>query len=40
MATSKSATENITVRLDRRIVRKAKILAATQNTSMGGLFGT
>lgn len=37
MATSESTTQNITVRLNRRILRKAKILAAQRNTSISGL---
>jgi hypothetical protein len=37
MATSESATQNITVRLNRRTLRKAKILAAKRNTSVSGL---
>ena len=37
MATSQSATQNITVRLNRRTLRKAKILAAKRNTSISGL---
>jgi hypothetical protein len=37
MATSDSATQNITVRLNRRTLRKAKILAAKRNTSISGL---
>lgn len=37
MPTSESATQNITVRLNRRILRKAKILAAKRNTSIRGL---
>ena len=37
MATSESTTQNITVRLDRRTLRKAKILAAKRNTSISGL---
>jgi hypothetical protein len=36
MATSESATQNITVRLNRRTLRKAKILAARRNTSISG----
>jgi hypothetical protein len=30
-------TQNITIRLDRRTLRKAKILAAKRNTSISGL---
>lgn len=37
MATPESATQNITVRLNRRILRKAKVLAAKRNTSISGL---
>jgi hypothetical protein len=37
MATSASATQNITLRLNRRTLRKAKILAAKRNTSISGL---
>jgi hypothetical protein len=37
MATSESTTQNITVRLSRRILRKAKVLAARRNTSISGL---
>jgi len=37
MATWESATQNITVRLNRRTLRKAKILAAKRNTSISGL---
>jgi hypothetical protein len=37
MATSESTTQNITVRLNRRTLRKAKILAAKRNTSISGL---
>ena len=37
MATSESTTQNITVRLNRRILRKAKVLAAQRNTSISGL---
>ena len=37
MATSESADQNITVRLDRRTLRKAKVLAAKRNTSISGL---
>jgi predicted transcriptional regulator len=37
MATSGPTTQNVTVRLDRRTLRKAKILAAKRNTSISGL---
>lgn len=37
MTTSKSATQNVTVRLDRRTLRRARILAVKRNTSIGGL---
>jgi hypothetical protein len=37
MGTPASATQNITVRLNRRTLRKAKILAAKRNTSISGL---
>jgi hypothetical protein len=37
MATSEPTTQNITVRLDRHTLRKAKILAAKRNTSISGL---
>ena len=37
MATSESAAQNITVRLDRRTLRKAKVLAAKRNTSISRL---
>ena len=37
MATPESATQNITVRLNRRTLRKAKVLAARRNTSISGL---
>lgn len=40
MATSESATQNITVRLNRRTLRKAKVLAARRNTSISGLLAT
>ncbi|MEO7189718.1 MAG: hypothetical protein ABI051_01530 [Vicinamibacterales bacterium] len=36
MATTES-TQNITVRLGRRTLRKAKVLAARRNTSISGL---
>lgn len=32
-----SARQNITLRLDRRTLRKAKVLAAKRNTSISGL---
>ena len=34
---AESATQNITVRINRRTLRKAKILAAKRNTSISGL---
>jgi hypothetical protein len=37
VATPEPTTQNITVRLDRRTLRKAKILAAKRNTSISGL---
>lgn len=37
MATPEPTTQNITVRLERRTLRKAKILAARRNTSISGL---
>jgi hypothetical protein len=37
MAVSESVKQNITVRLDRLVLRKAKILAAKRNTSISGL---
>jgi hypothetical protein len=37
MAASESVTQNITVRLSRRTLRKAKILAAKRNISISGL---
>lgn len=37
MATDEPVTQNITVRLDRRTLRKARILAAKRNTSVSGL---
>jgi predicted transcriptional regulator len=37
MATSESTTQNITVRLNLRTLRKAKVLAARRNTSISGL---
>lgn len=37
MATPESATQNITVRLNRRTLRKAEVLAAKRNTSISGL---
>ena len=40
MAVSQSTKQNITVRLDRRILRKAKVLAAKRNTSISGLLAT
>jgi hypothetical protein len=37
MAIPESTKQNITVRLDRRTLRKAKVLAAKRNTSISGL---
>lgn len=37
MALAETAKQNVTVRLDRQTVRKAKILAAKRNTSISGL---
>jgi hypothetical protein len=37
MAVPESTKQNITVRLDRRTLRKAKILAARRNTSISDL---
>lgn len=37
MATPESATQNITLRLKRRTLHKAKILAARRNTSVSSL---
>ena len=37
MAVPETTKQNITVRLDRRTLRKAKILAAKRNTSISGL---
>lgn len=37
MADADSATQNITIRLDRRTLRKARILAVKRNTSISRL---
>jgi hypothetical protein len=37
MAAPETTKQNITVRLDRRTLRKAKVLAAKRNTSISGL---
>jgi predicted transcriptional regulator len=37
MALAETTKQNVTVRLDRQTVRKAKILAAKRNTSISGL---
>jgi hypothetical protein len=37
MSTAQTSKQNITVRLDRQTLRKAKILAAKRNTSISGL---
>jgi hypothetical protein len=37
MPVPESVKQNITVRLDRRTLRKAKVLAAKRNTSISGL---
>lgn len=37
MSTAAAASQNITIRLDRRTVRRAKVLAAKQNTSISRL---
>ena len=37
MSTPDTTKQNITVRLDRRTLRKAKVLAARRNTSISGL---
>ena len=37
MAPTESTTQNITVRLDRQTLRKAKVLAAKRNTSISAL---
>jgi hypothetical protein len=34
---TESTSQNITIRLDRRTLRKAKVLAAKRNTSISGL---
>lgn len=37
MAVPETTKQNITLRLDRRTLRKAKVLAAKRNTSISGL---
>ena len=37
MSTAEAAKQNIIVRLDRRTLRKAKVLAVKRNTSISGL---
>ncbi len=37
MSTTDTTKQNITVRLDRQTLRKAKVLAAKRNTSISGL---
>ena len=37
MSTTESTSQNITIRLDKRTLRRAKVLAATRNTSISGL---
>ena len=37
MSTTESTSQNITIRLDRRTLRRAKVLAATRNTSISRL---
>jgi len=37
MSTTESTSQNITIRLDKRTLRRAKVLAAMRNTSISGL---
>lgn len=37
MSTTESTAQNITIRLDKRTLRRAKVLAAKRNTSISGL---
>jgi predicted transcriptional regulator len=37
VSTTESTNQNITIRLDRRTLRRAKVLAAKRNTSISGL---
>ena len=37
MSTTESASQNITIRLDQRTLRRAKVLAAKRNTSISRL---
>ena len=37
MSTTESTNQNITIRLDRRTLRRAKVFAAKRNTSISGL---
>lgn len=37
MSTTQTAKQNVTVRLERQTIHKAKILAAKRNTSISGL---
>lgn len=37
MSVPESTSQNVTVRLDRRTLRRAKVLAAQRNTSISGL---
>jgi hypothetical protein len=37
VSVTESTRQNITIRLDRRTLRKAKVLAAKRNTSISGL---
>jgi hypothetical protein len=37
VSVTESTSQNITIRLDRRTLRKAKVLAAKRNTSISGL---
>lgn len=37
MATTETTSQNITIRLDRRTLRRAKVLAAKRNTSISAL---
>ena len=37
MSATESTNQNITIRLDRRTLRRAKVLAAKRNTSISGL---
>jgi hypothetical protein len=37
VSTTETTSQNITIRLDRRTLRRAKVLAAKRNTSISGL---